>query len=528
MGLQTSLYTIFVKEEDTNILVHGYTGAIDVVSDEIAQFLRKRRFIESYSDDFPFSRETFDSLVKRGYLTPLSPLGEKERVQKMATLFHKRSQIQRSFLFLVAYDCNFRCPYCFENEISNNGKGWSKKTFTKTSVDRAYEAMIEMEPNRDLHRKTITLYGGEPLLKKNRAVVEYIVNKGTDLGYSFTAVTNGYELEEYKDLIAPDKIKRLQITIDGTRDKHNSRRTHYQDGGTFDQIIDNIQLCLDKDVSVSVRVNIGANNFEDIKELDTFFKTKGFFNYKGKFSFYSALIHGVEDLKCNVVMNGEGQKKVKGIDKTFEVKDPGYYNPDSQYINFEAEEQRVLKEAEEIIFHDDTDLKLSNSEDIRTLNRAKYIDMHIQQKEKHQLNSGCQDFGVRSKIMKAVEGKGLMGFQSTFCGAQNGMIIFDPCGDMYTCWEIVGMEKYKVGTYKDEVVFDEEELERWYGKNIGKTNACSKCKYAFFCGGGCMVQAIKEGRGYNSPYCDGLPKTFHAVVKDVYNKKIKKTLVEAE
>ena len=68
----------------------------------------------------------------------------------------------------------------------------------------------------------------------------------------------------------------------------------------------------------------------------------------------------------------------------------------------------------------------------------------------------------------------------------------------------------------NNVSFDEEELNNWYGRNISTTPACSKCKYAFFCGGGCQAHALSEGRGYKSPYCDGYPKLFHEVVSDTF------------
>ncbi|QDZ61607.1 SPASM domain-containing protein [Elizabethkingia meningoseptica] len=67
-----------------------------------------------------------------------------------------------------------------------------------------------------------------------------------------------------------------------------------------------------------------------------------------------------------------------------------------------------------------------------------------------------------------------------FCSAQTGELIFDPYGDLYSCWETVGIDKYKVGTYRDQLKLNENELENWYGRNISTTPACSKCKYAFF------------------------------------------------
>ena len=91
-----------------------------------------------------------------------------------------------------------------------------------------------------------------------------------------------------------------------------------------------------------------------------------------------------------------------------------------------------------------------------------------------------------------------------------------PYGDLYSCWETVGNKDYRIGTYLNNVSFDEEELNNWYGRNISTTPACSKCKYAFFCGGGCQAHALSEGRGYKSPYCDGYPKLFHEVVSDTF------------
>jgi uncharacterized protein len=101
------------------------------------------------------------------------------------------------------------------------------------------------------------------------------------------------------------------------------------------------------------------------------------------------------------------------------------------------------------------------------------------------------------------------------------MMIFDPYGDLYTCWETVGVDRHKVGSYRNGVELDEVELQHWYGRNISTTPACSRCKYAFFCGGGCQAHALSEGRGYNSPYCDGYPKTFQKVVSEVFKSHMK-------
>ncbi|MBL7728184.1 MAG: SPASM domain-containing protein, partial [Dinghuibacter sp.] len=93
--------------------------------------------------------------------------------------------------------------------------------------------------------------------------------------------------------------------------------------------------------------------------------------------------------------------------------------------------------------------------------------------------------------------------------------------DIYTCWELVGQDEFLVGSYKNGIQFDREAIDKWQGKNISKVDACSKCKYAFFCGGGCMAGALREGRGYNSPHCDGYPRVFQDLVPRTYFKFLK-------
>jgi len=83
----------------------------------------------------------------------------------------------------------------------------------------------------------------------------------------------------------------------------------------------------------------------------------------------------------------------------------------------------------------------------------------------------------------------------------------------HSCFEVLRFRSLTEGLH-----FNENELNNWYGRNISTTDACSKCKYAFFCGGGCQAHALNEGRGFNSPYCDGYPKMFQEIVTDIFTK----------
>ncbi len=284
-NLRTSSYMIPVKlekEEGKYMLIHGYTGAIDIVTEELLAGIKNKSIVNS------FSQETLKKLLERGYLTTRSDKEEYAYVERIANALYKKSSILYSaFTWVVTYNCNFRCPYCYESREEKDSK--LKIVFTHEQVDKAYDAMDEIQPRKELRANQITLYGGEPLLAENKNIVSYIVKKGVEKGYRFDAITNGYELDSFLDLLGEDKIFKLQITIDGPKDVHNQMRKHFEDNETFDRIINNIKLALDKNIYVNVRVNTDGNNIKYLSKLKKYFEDKAFFSYD-KFVVYSAVM----------------------------------------------------------------------------------------------------------------------------------------------------------------------------------------------------------------------------------------------
>jgi uncharacterized protein len=320
-NLRKSSYTISVKletEEDKYMLLHGYTGALDIVSGNVVNYLDYMNNPESKNVEV--SESTFNALRARGYLTEKTKEEEIAHVRNFADLLHQKEKLYKGFLFLVAYDCNFRCPYCYESTVLKNSRQWTKKVFSKEMVDKAYEAMLKIEPNRKLHSPGITLYGGEPLLAPNKEIVTYIVQKGIALGYNFTAITNGYDLDAFKELLGPDKISFMQITVDGLKETHDRRRIHFRTGKSFDKILDNIGMALKQDVSISVRVNTDATNFNELPQLEQIFKESGYTEYP-KFSMNSAIVsnHGtVQSKSINFLSHTEFDQKHKSINYKYQ------------------------------------------------------------------------------------------------------------------------------------------------------------------------------------------------------------------
>jgi uncharacterized protein len=185
-------------------------------------------------------------------------------------------------------------------------------------ADKAFDAILKIEENRNHHSSKIILYGGEPLLAQNKGIIEYIVNKGKDLGYHFMAVTNAYDLDMFRYLLGKDRISSLQITIDGMKEIHDQRRMHFQTRASFEKIITNIGIALEYDVTIAIRVNTNADNFDELSRIDQLFKELGYYK-KGKLQIYSGLLfdytvaqsHGSK--KLNYMTKSEYNKRHKEV-----------------------------------------------------------------------------------------------------------------------------------------------------------------------------------------------------------------------
>ena len=266
---RVSSYIMPVKiSRDKTMLIHGYSGAMDVVEDALAQSLHK-------GDVANLDNECVEYLIKRGYVTNKTAEEEKAYVLRFAAALMKKDRLlYDSYTFAVTYNCNFRCPYCFEKNCITPGS--KTKAMTPDLTNKAYAAIEKLQKDKQQPTKAITLYGGEPLLKENFSYVNYIVEKGVEKGFKFSAVTNGYDLEHYSALLSPEKIGSIQVTIDGTADTHNQKRRHYLGEPTFNKIINNIGLALKNGVRVNVRFNTDKTNFDQLTELETYFDSLGY------------------------------------------------------------------------------------------------------------------------------------------------------------------------------------------------------------------------------------------------------------
>jgi uncharacterized protein len=92
------------------------------------------------------------------------------------------------------------------------------------------------------------------------------------------------------------------------------------------------------------------------------------------------------------------------------------------------------------------------------------------------------------------------------------MYILDPFGEIYSCWDNVGIHDANIGNYLSDSIEWTNGLDLWQGQNIAGSDKCVNCRYAFFCKGGCISRGKIQTGEFSIGFCNSFPDTFkHAV-----------------
>ena len=96
-----------------------------------------------------FQMKQRGSLWSGGYITSLSKEDERELVKRLLDKIYDEVRLKNfGFHFIISYDCNLRCVYCYEDPILNGCACLPKCRITKEQVDKAYEIIIEKDKDK--------------------------------------------------------------------------------------------------------------------------------------------------------------------------------------------------------------------------------------------------------------------------------------------------------------------------------------------------------------------------------------------
>ncbi|MBF0238754.1 MAG: radical SAM protein [SAR324 cluster bacterium] len=245
-----------IKDSDQFFLVNLLSGNADILTAQKAREIQEGK----YSD--------IDEYIEKGYL--VDEKEEESRFKlKYLEFLQNQEQDEVQIFFVPQYSCNFDCEYCFQVEYAQTPNP------LKEELLEAFFQYID----REFHsrKKYITLFGGEPFLigKFHQENIKKIIEKANQRNLQIAGVTNGYTLEEYIDILKTASIKEIQVTLDGTRELHNKRRALRNGNETFDKIVSGIDLCLQNEIPINLRIVVDKENIDDLENLARFAIEKG-------------------------------------------------------------------------------------------------------------------------------------------------------------------------------------------------------------------------------------------------------------
>lgn len=442
---QSRLNTLVKVGANEYLLFNQVTGNLALVDREVVDVLETP---DNEGDPVSFL------LKEKGFLIEDDLVEDADYL--CSVLKEKEESIMRHII-VVTYQCNLRCSYCYQDDVlSTHPPGWETRVLTRQLVDDLYDAILSAEDILSHTGSYIVLYGGEPFLFQNREIVEYILKRGKDLGYTFRAITNGTQVEAFVEMFREYDVRSLSITLDGPKDIHNSRRCKANGEGTFDDIITNIEILLKNDIHTRIRTNIDEQNLEYIPQLLRFFEERGW--------------------------------------------------TDNPYIDllFAFTRQRYQREVQTI--------PQSYSEFLALLER---LDVGKDPRYRDVILDLLSGTTLAKAVLGKVQPSGLTYWQ---CPAIGHDLAYDPYGNIYVCQQVLGDEVHSVGRYSPTFELTKS-FELWQDRTIFNMPQCLKCEYALLCGGGCPISAFNTTGTMMRPsqsQCKNVETYVHEVIPQLY------------
>lgn len=448
-------------------MLNTLTSALDVVDpdtmERIDAFASGARPITPEHD-----LELYGTLRRRGYLVE-SPDEEKAILDRLhgVTLAAPFSGIPTRYIICPTMACNLRCTYCFETTDQHvalarltDGQLQSIFTYIRSCLEKL--AVLAEDPlaMKFLGEEppTIGLFGGEPLLRRNRHIIESILDFAASIPMKVRVITNGTQVRHFIDTISRYRdILQFQLTMDGAKDSHNVRRIRANGSGTFDEVCDAVDQVASIGVPVALRVNFDRDNVGDLDELRSVFQERGWTS--------NPLVSPYASVVFDFTQDGPGILQEHELLKA--LYEAGAYGCD------------------EPIF----DAVVSPS--------ISFVEGFFSPK-----NTGMKPWKL------------------SYCEATNGSnICFASDGTLTTCLTYVGKGGFTVGTFDDDGVhIDQAALDRWRLRDGFRMRRCADCELLLLCGGGCPVKALERNNDIDDAVCGDVEATLAVHVDHIQSR----------
>lgn len=259
--MKQSRYNITLKIDDKKSLLYNTLTRKYLVFNNLEQEYIKNLLKNLGHDKFELKEaEYIKEMIKMG-LVVSDNINE---ISRLKFLYNKQKfqQDTATLVIQTTLNCNFRCVYCYEDHKNEK------------LTDEVSTKIINLvnDKCKKINKLKIAWFGGEPMLEFNRIkqlteAFEKICREN-DCQYEATMTSNGYLFNDKNINMLNDlMIKKIQITLDGTKDYHDKKRPLVNGKGTFEKVSENFIKLLENNINLNLRINLDEYNYLSTVDL---------------------------------------------------------------------------------------------------------------------------------------------------------------------------------------------------------------------------------------------------------------------
>lgn len=203
----------------------------------------------------------------------------------------------RSVLLNVGGGCNLACKYCFVNNKKEENKMPLK--VGKKAIQRVAEMKEE--------NKRVVFHGSEPLM--NYPLIKEIVKygKSLDKDINYSLQTNGTLLDKERIGFLSDNNVYIGVSLDGLKHHQDKTRPFKKGGGTYDEIIKNLENLKKEQKNISLISVVTSHNVKELDKIVELGKNleAGYLSFNPVVSKNNYLVPTQKDLTENLIKTSE-------------------------------------------------------------------------------------------------------------------------------------------------------------------------------------------------------------------------------
>lgn len=264
--MKKSQFNVFFYHDDSMVGYNGFSNEFVILNPELYSIYEAADKASDWEGLQEIHPSFYEYLIQMGFLIS-SDTNEIDEVKRAVQQIDHEND--KTYLLTInpTMNCNFKCWYCYETHI----KASKMTPETLQSIVNHAKHILDTKPQ--LEHFDISWFGGEPLLYFDKTVLPILkqitpLMKERGITFSSGFTSNGFLINQSViDACKEYNSGFFQITLDGYRDRHNQVRFVSKERGSYDEIVHNIKLCLQNEVTVSVRINISEETLENIMKI---------------------------------------------------------------------------------------------------------------------------------------------------------------------------------------------------------------------------------------------------------------------